>query len=167
MKNAPRQSLPCVKGGGTRAARDGRIVCGKLCILESCRIYPTWCPQSLSQPTADSSLCTREPWETRRGNTQGSLEKRAAPKPPLCKGRWRAQRVTEGLCAERYIFSENWRIYPTWCGQSLSQPTADSSLYTREPWVARCLAAGAVYPTWCPQSLSQPAADSSLYTREP
>ena len=59
-KSATHQSLPCVKGGG----KNRRFLTEGLTVGSDLRyISQTICAgQSLSQPSADSSLYTREPW---------------------------------------------------------------------------------------------------------
>ena len=57
-----------------------------------------------------------------------------APKPPLCKGRWHGEAVTEGLCGKglriRIKLRRKGKIYRN----NPSVSCADSSLCTREPW---------------------------------
>ena len=59
-KSATHQSLPCVKGGG----KNRRFLTEELTVGSDLRYIsqPICAGQSLSQPSADSSLYTREPW---------------------------------------------------------------------------------------------------------
>ena len=54
-----------------------------------------------------------------------SEQNRTHLKPPLCKGRWIFAEQKDGGIDRKYTFDD--------LRQSLSQPSADSSLYTREP----------------------------------
>ena len=57
-----------------------------------------------------------------------------APKPPLCKGRWHGKAVTEGLCSRHLFYCSV--SAKSKCSKTIPQSacSADSSLYTREPW---------------------------------
>ena len=61
-----------------------------------------------------------------------------APKPPLCKGRWHGEAVTEGLCGRHLFYCGS--SAKSYCGNNPSvknQKIFDSSLYTREPFLNR------------------------------
>ena len=114
--------------------------------------------RSLSQPRADSSLYAREPLGAAAPVLFVSFPFRfpgytveIEPKPPLRKGRWRGAAVPEG---SKSLKCSTDHIQKGKVGRSLSQPTADSSLYAREPL-------GATAPVLCFFSVSI----SRLYCR--
>ena len=89
-----------------KRARDGEKPLPPFCgsgeqaMYRLLRLKVTRKRQSLSQKSSifASSLCTREPLDTAyflSATTQGSLG--STRKPPLCKGRWHGEAVTEGL----------------------------------------------------------------------
>ena len=89
-------------------------------------------PPTIHPPSRKSAVGAGALDDVKR-HTKYGPSRRRRKKPPLCKGRWHGEAVTEGLCGtqkqNRKRFNErNCRR------QSLSQTLrSDSSLYTREP----------------------------------